>query len=179
MDFRFRLIGLTGSNGAGKGVTADFFRARGYAFVSLSDAIRDELAGAGIPESRDAMIAKGNELRRSFGPDVLARLILAKISGPTIIDSIRNPAEVVFLRRQPGFLLLALDAAPALRFERVSRRGRNESAATLEAFLRKEAEEKTSDPAAQQLHTCMGLADGLIINDGTLEDLHRRLEEFL
>ena len=49
----------------------------------------------------------------------------------------------------------------------------------LEEFVRKEEEEKGTDPAAQQLHTCMALADRMITNDGTLEDLHRRLEEFL
>jgi dephospho-CoA kinase len=179
MAHPFRLIGLTGTNGAGKGAAAEFFMSRGYAFVSLSDAIRDELFRAGIPESRDALIAKGNALRRTFGPDVLARRILAKIAGPTVIDSIRNPFEVAALREQPGFILLAFDAPAALRFERVARRGRNESAATLEAFLRKEEEEKSGDPAAQQLHTCLALADRTFRNDGTIEDLHRLLEEFL
>jgi dephospho-CoA kinase len=179
MTPRHRLIGLTGSNGAGKGAAAEFFMSRGYAFISLSDVIRDELLRTGLPESRDTLIAKGNELRRAFGPDVLARRTLAKIVGPTIIDSIRNPSEVSALREHPGFILLALDAPAALRFERVARRGRNESAATLEAFVRKEEEEMSGDPAAQQLHTCMALADRMITNDGTLEDLHRRLEEFL
>jgi len=176
---RHILIGLTGTNGAGKGVTAEFFKSRGYAFVSLSDAIREELRRAGIPESRDALIAQGNELRRVFGPDVLARRTLAGIAGPTVIDSIRNPAEVAALREQPGFILLAINAPAALRFERVSLRGRNESAATFEDFLDKEAEEKSADPAAQQIHTCVALADLTITNDGSIEDLHRRLEELL
>ncbi len=179
MTPRYRLIGLTGSNGAGKGAAAEFFMSRGYARLSLSDVLRDELLRAGVPETRDALIAKGNELRRTFGPDVLARRTLAKIAGPTVIDSIRNPAEVAVLREQPGFILLAFDAPAGVRFRRVSLRGRNESAATLEAFLDKEEEEKSGDPAAQQLHTCLALADRTIINDGTIEDLHRRLEEFL
>ena len=162
MTPRHNLIGLTGTNGAGKGVAAEFFKSRGYVHLSLSDAIRDELRREDVPETRDALIAKGNELRRTFGPGVLARRTLAGIAGPTVIDSIRNSAEVA-----------------ALRFERCARRGRDESAATLEAFIRKEEEEMGSDPAAQQLHTCMALADRLITNDGTVEDLHRRLEEFL
>jgi dephospho-CoA kinase len=179
MSPRHRLIGLTGTNGAGKGVAAEFFKGRGYAFLSLSDVIRDELRRAGIPETRDALIAKGNELRRTFGPDVLARRTLAKIDGPTVIDSVRNPAEVAALREQPGFILLALDAPAALRYERVAKRGRSESAASLDDFIRKEEEEKGADPAAQQLHTCMALADRMLVNDGSIEDLHRRLEEFL
>ncbi len=110
---------------------------------------------------------------------MLARRTLAGIAGPTVIDSIRNPAEVAALREQPGFILLAINAPAALRFERVSLRGRNESAATFEDFLDKEAEEKSADPAAQQIHTCVALADLTITNDGSIEDLHRRLEELL
>jgi dephospho-CoA kinase len=86
---------------------------------------------------------------------------------------------VAALREQPGFILLAFDAPAALRFARVARRGRSESAATLDDFIRKEEEEKGADPAAQQLHTCMALADRVIVNDGRIEDLQRRLEEFL
>jgi dephospho-CoA kinase len=179
MTPRHRLIGLTGTNGAGKGVVAEFFEARGYGHHSLSDAIRDELRREGVLETRDALIAKGNELRRAFGPDVLARRTLAKVAGPAVIDSIRNPFEVAALREQPGFILMALDAPAALRYERVAKRGRNECAACLEEFVRKEEQEKGTDPAAQQLHTCMALADRILVNDASIEDLHRRLEEFL
>jgi len=176
---RRRLIGLTGTNGAGKGEAAAFFAARGYERHSLSDAIRDALAAEGLEPSRDNLIRKGNALRREGGPDVLARLILAKARGPAVIDSIRNPSEIAALREAEGFFLIAFDAPPALRFERVSKRGRDESAPDLAAFLRKEAEENGSDPGAQQLGACMALADATVINDGTLDDLHRKLEELL
>ncbi len=71
------------------------------------------------------------------------------------------------LRAAGRFVLLAFDAPPAVRFERVGRRGRDESAADLEAFLRKEAEERGSDPEAQQLDACIALADIRIANDGS------------
>ncbi len=176
---KYRLIGLTGPNGSGKGEAAAWLRARGYAYLSLSDILREELRRDGTPESRDSLIAKGNALRRAFGPDVLARRTLARVEGPAVIDSIRNPAEVAVLRREPGFILLAFDAPAAVRFERARLRGRDESAADLDAFIRKEAEERGSDPAAQQLDACLVLADIRLDNSGSLEDLHRRLEEAL
>jgi len=179
MNRRPRLIGLTGTNGAGKGVVLEYLKTRGYAGVSLSDVIREALAEEGVPPGRDAMIAKGNELRRRFGADVLARRVLARVSGPTAIDSIRNPAEVACLRRQEGFFLLAVDAPPALRFERVQARGRDESAATLEEFRLKENEEKSRSLEAQQIDACMALADAVVINNGSFEDLYRRLEDIL
>jgi dephospho-CoA kinase len=143
VNARPRLIGLTGTNGAGKGEAAAYFRAKGYAYFSLSDVIRDELRERGEPTSRDNLIRTGNELRERFGPDVLALRTIEKIGGEgrAVIDSIRNMSEIESLRGQKGFVLLAIDAPVALRFERVTARGRDESAAGLEAFRKKEDEE--------------------------------------
>lgn len=172
-----RLIGLTGTNGAGKGEAAAFFAAKGYAPFSLSDVIREELKARGEAVTRDNLIRTGNELRERSGPDILARRTMAKVSGPAVIDSLRNMHEVAFLRRQAGFVLLAVDAPIEMRFVRVSVRGRDESAADLEAFRNKEAQEREGGAAAQQLVACMAAADRLIVNDGTIPDLHRKLEE--
>ena len=180
MTGRPRLIGLTGTNASGKGEAALFFEGRGYARHSLSDVIREELAGRGEAASRDNLIRAGNELRSRFGADALARRTMEKVGrGAAVIDSIRNVAEIAYLRRQDGFLLLAFDAPVEVRFRRAAARGRDESAATLEQFRRKEAEERAGGAGGQQLEACMAEADGLVWNDGTLEDLHRKLEAWL
>lgn len=171
-----KLIGLTGTNGAGKGEAAAFFKSRGYAYTSLSDILREELRERGLEATRDNLIRTGNELRAAFGPDILARRAMDRLTGPTVFDSIRNTREVAYLRTQEGFILLALDAPLEVRFGRVAARGRNESAATLEEFRRKEDLERAGGEAAQQLEACLAAADYVIINDGTLEDLRRKLE---
>ena len=174
-----RLIGLTGTNGAGKGEAAAYFASRGYACFSLSDVIREELARRGEPVSRDNLIRTGNELRGRFGADVLARRTMEKVGtdGRAVIDSIRNASEIAYLRRQAGFVLLAIDAPIEVRFARVAARGRDESASDLEAFRKKEDEERAGGESAQQLEASMAAADRLIVNDGTLEEFHSRLEE--
>lgn len=174
-----RLIGLTGTNGAGKGEAALYFKGRGYVYYSLSDVIRDELRARGEAECRDALIRTGNELRGRFGADVLARRTLAKVGRGerAVIDSVRNLAEIAFLRGQDGFTLLAIDAPVETRFARTAARGRDESAGDLEAFKRKEDEERRGGAAAQQLEACLAAADRLVVNDGTLEEFHRKLEE--
>ena len=173
------LIGLTGTNGAGKGEAAVFLGTRGYACLSLSDVLREGLAARGLPASRDNLIVLGNELRGRFGPDVLARRTMDKVRGPSVIDSIRNPREVEYLRRQEGFILIALDAPIEVRFARVQARGRDESAATLEAFRAKEEIEMAGSETGQQLAKCMTMADRRVVNDGTLEELWRKVEECL
>lgn len=179
MKRRPGLIGLTGTNGAGKGEAAAFFQTRGYACASLSDILREELSARGLPTTRDNLIRTGNELRAAFGPDILARRTMDRVTGPTVIDSIRNMLEVAYFRTRKGFVLLAFDAPVELRFGRVAARGRDESAATLEEFRRKEDEERAGGAAAQQLEACMAAADHLVWNDGTIEDLRRKLEKFL
>lgn len=172
-----RLIGLTGTNGAGKGETAAFFVARGYDYFSLSDIIREELQARGETVSRDNLIRTGNELRERYGPDVLAKRTVAKVAGTAVVDSIRNTHEVATLRLQPDFILLAIDAPVEVRFARVAARGRDESAGDLEAFRKKEGQERAGGDSSQQLEACMAAADRLIFNDGTIPDLHRKLEE--
>jgi dephospho-CoA kinase len=174
-----RLIGLTGTNGAGKGEAAAFFAKHGYAYFSLSDVIREKLVEGRLEPSRDNLIRTGNDLRKDGGPDILARLVMTKVRGKAVIDSIRNAAEIAYLKKHEGFILLAFDAPAALRFERVFKRGRDESARTLEEFIRKENEERSRDAAAQQLDACLALADLTICNEGSLEELHRQLEEIL
>lgn len=179
MKSQLKLIGLTGTNGAGKGEAARFFVGNGFTFYSLSDIIRLELKNQGLEENRDNLIRMGNELRESFGADVLARKVMALISDHSVIDSIRNPEEIGALREYPGFVLLAIDAPVAVRFERTLKRGRNESSRTLEQFQAKEAEERSERKNGQQLHSCMKLADHIIQNDGSLEELQAQLEIFL
>jgi dephospho-CoA kinase len=173
------LVGLTGTNGAGKGEVAAYLGKQGYAYLSLSDVLREELAARGLPASRDNLITVGNELRARFGPDVLARRTMVKVIGPTAIDSIRNPREVEYLRRRLGFVLVSVDAPIELRFARARARGRDESAVTLEEFRAKEQLEMAGDETGQQIARCMAMADRSIVNDGTLEELWRKVEECL
>jgi dephospho-CoA kinase len=113
------------------------------------------------------------------GADFLAQQVMKKVEGKAVIDSIRNPEEVRFLKSKKNFILLAIDADVELRYERVKKRGRDESAATLQEFIEKEDEEKTTNPTQQQLHICLEMADFTVLNEGSLEDLYNKLEKFL
>ena len=171
------ILGLTGPNAAGKGAAGEVLLSLGFAYHSLSDVVREEARRRGRSEGRDDLIRTGNELRKEGGPGALAEGILPRLRDRDVVDSIRNPSEVAVLRRLKGFLLLGVDAPPAVRFERARRRtGRGDAVQSLEAFLQKEAEENGADPAAQQLAATFLLADRIIRNDGTLEEFSRRLK---
>jgi dephospho-CoA kinase len=118
-------------------------------------------------------------MRENISPDILAQMVMKKIEGNAVIDSIRNPKEVAFFQKQDLFVLLAIDAPAELRYDRVKKRGRQESVASLQEFKAKEAEEMGTEENQQQLLICMEMADHTVINDGTLEEFREKLEEFL
>ncbi len=175
-----RLIGLTGTNGAGKGEVAKYFMKKGFNYFSLSDLLREELRKRGEDITRDNLIRLGNELRFTYGSDILARMVMERvrqIDGPAVIDSLRNPAEINYLRQHGNFILIAVDAPVEIRFARVKSRGRNESAETLQEFIAKEQEEMSEAREAQQLSKCLEMADVRIWNNGSLEELYAQLEK--
>jgi len=170
------IVGLTGKFAAGKGTVAELLVDEGFTYHSLSDVLREELADRQIPESREALTAIGNELRREHGPAALAHRILGRLrdGGDHIVDSIRNPAEVEVLRQVEGFFLLGVDADRRVRFERLRARDRQGDPTTYEDFVALEDRETHSDdPTNQRLAPTFALADEVVANDGAVEDLHQ------
>lgn len=151
---------------------ARFLAGRGYAVHSLSDVVREAATAAGLAHTRDNLISMGVRLREAGGPGALAREILGRLEGRAVVDSIRSPGEVAVLRTLPRFVLLGVDAPIGLRFERSARRGRTGDATTLDEFARQEARENSSAEAGQRLDETLALADRVLRNDATLEDLH-------
>ena len=174
-----KIVGLTGTNGSGKGEIGAYLKKKSFSYYSLSDLIREELIRNREEITRNHLIQMGNKMREEYGADILARRVMDRIQNKAVIDSIRNTKEVEFLKKQDGFILIAIDAPSKIRHERVRKRGRNESAETLEEFLAKEKEEMTSNEKGQQLKLCMKMADHTIINDGTLEELFSKVEALI
>lgn len=177
------ILGLSGTNGAGKGTVACLLEERGFEVHSLSDVIRDALRGRGEVESRERMVAEGRALRAVHGPGALALRILERVdeSRDVAVDSIRHPAEVEALRSaRPAFRLVWIDAPETLRFERIRARGRSGDPTSLEEFQRLEAVELESESeSGQKLLGVRDLRDFEIDNRGGLDTLRDRVEAIL
>jgi len=177
------IIGVAGRNGAGKGEFVKFLEARSFTALSLSDAIRAELAARGLEETRERMIEVGQEMRRRAGPGALAQSLARQLLPDRnyAIDSIRHPMEVEILRHcGQDFHLVWVDAKLETRFERMRERGRPGDPETLEELEALEARERGSeDPNAQQLDAVRDEADFVLTNDSTLEDLHAQIQSWV
>ena len=173
------LIGLTGRNAAGKGEVAKYLQTKSFYYYSLSDAIREELRARKLEVSRESLIQVGNELRQRFGPSILADRIveLTRPDRNYIIDSIRNPAEVATLRKAcREFKLIRVDAPLQTRFERTVARRRENDPITFEAFVALETREASGDPMSQNLDEVEKLADEILVNDSSLEELRPKID---
>jgi len=175
------IIGLTGKNASGKGKVAEYLKSKGFIYCSLSNELRSEAKEKGIEETRENLIALGNDLRKKFGNGYLASKINEKINENenSVVDSIRNPGEIIELKKNKGFFLLGIDAPVELRYKRAESRSRIGEATTLQHFIKLEQRENFNKSSNQQLDKCLEMADKVIINNGSLEELYIKLNKFL
>lgn len=178
------IIGVTGFFCSGKDTMAELLIQKGFAHVSLSDMIREELARRGREITIDALTEVGNELRRDHGPGVLGQRAIEHIdhSRNWVVTSIRHPAEVAELRARPDFMMVFVDADQRVRFERSLARARSGDPQTFDEFAAQEARQMApdgGDPAAQALAACRDLADETIANDGAIEAFREKIVDFL
>ena len=178
------IIGLTGTNGSGKDALADYLKEKGFSYHSLSDIIRDELRKKNLELTREHHIKQGNDLRKTFGPGILGKKVADKIrkSGnkDSVVVSIRNLNELQELRKLPEFHFIFVDAPVKMRYERTVKRASQRDKENFEEFKQKEEiEMKGTVDHVQQLGLCKKKADKIIINDGTLEQLYKQIEQFL
>jgi len=180
------ILGLTGKNAAGKGELAKHLQSKGFVYLSLSDALREEADRRKIDHSRDTLISLGNELRKKSGNGILAKRINEKIKKEMdagrkdfAIDSIRNPGEIEELRKNEGFLLVGVVTDEKIRFQRLLKRGRIGDATTFEEFKKQEDKENNNEASGQQLDKCLKLADKHISSNGTIEEANKEFDEWI
>ncbi len=182
-----KVIGITGTIASGKNVVRDLIKKKFSSYtVSLSSIIRGELERKKPDFNRVSLQDLGNELRKKYGNEILAKLAveyMQRDKDVLIIDGIRNPGEVEFLRKKFGknFVLIGVDAPREIRFERIVKRKKRTDPKTWEEFLIvDERDQGKGEPDyGQQTKKCLELADFLIINDGSLEDLEKKVNEVI
>ncbi len=177
------IIGLTGSLAAGKGVVSGFLKKQGFVYLSLSDELREIAKEKKIELTRENLQDLGNQMREERGTGILAKLITDKIRNQkyikAVVDGIRNPAEIAELEKLDNYFLVSVDAPEEIRFRRLIARNRESDPKTLEDFLKVDARDKGigEKETGQSVGKCMTKADFTLINEGTIEEINRKVEE--
>jgi len=173
-------IGLTGRIAAGKGQVSEYFKNLGFEYVSLSNAVREEAKKRGIEITRENLQDLGNKLRNESGAEALAEIIVGgfDMSKNYVIDGIRNPAEIIHFRNLENFYLISINANRTVRYERAMKRNKESDPKNLVDFIIADNRDfGEEDLSGQQVAACMNMADYHILNDFTLEEFNKRIEE--
>ena len=180
-----KVIGLVGPLASGKGIVADYLL-KDYGFVSfsLSFMVHEERKKRGIASFTRATLQDiGDDLRKKEGEGVLAKHAVAYLQSQNessvVIEGIRNPGEVAYLRTLPHFYLIAIDSDVKLRFERVIKRGKPWDPKDWETFIQVNERDlgDKNNKCGQQVRACMNLADTHIKNDSNLQNLYGQIEK--
>jgi len=175
------IIGITGTLGAGKGAIVEYLtKSMGFVHFSVRGFLINEIKKRGLPENRDSMVVIANELRAKNSPSYITDQLFSqafKTGKNAVIESIRTPGEVESLKLKGQFYLFAIDADPKIRFERIKKRNSVTDQISFEIFLENEKREMFSkDPNKQNLAECREMADYVFDNNGTIEELNKRID---
>lgn len=178
------IIGITGTLGAGKGTIVEYLvEKKGYVHYSVRAFIAEEIKRRGLEVNRDTLTMVANDLRAHNTPSYIAEQLYdrAYLAGKdAVIESIRTLGEIKALRAKGNFHLFAVDADRKLRYERITERKSETDAVSYETFVANEEREMSSDdPNKQNLGVCIKEADYVFQNNGSIEELHQKVEETL
>ncbi len=179
-----KIIGITGTLGAGKGTIVDYLTAHhGFKHFSVRGYLIQIIKATGKEVNRDSLTHTANELRAANSPSFIAEELFKeaeKTGANCIIESIRTVGEVTALKAKGNFKLLSVDTDRRLRYERILVRGSETDQISFETFSANEERELSSnDPNKQNLSACMVLADYHFTNNGSFDDLYVQLDQIL
>jgi len=179
------LLGITGAFGSGKSSASVFFATRGFTKIRLSDYLEKEVRKVESGTvTREMLQDMGNKMREEHGSGFLAEKALEHIAKEqlehVVIDGIRTMGEVEALCLNPNFLLLAIVADRAVRFERLEKHPRREKL-TLESFAKLDYRDLGVGEKDTGLQTglCIALADVFVENNGSEKLFEEKLSQYL
>lgn len=175
------ILGLASQIAAGKGTTTEYltknYGANSYRFSTI---LRDVLDRLYLEQNRDNISKISTVLRKNFSEDILAKVIYEDVKKDeqeiVVVDGVRRLADIVYLKKLPGFKLIFIDAEMEKRYQRIILRKENvdDEKKTFEQF-KKDHELETE----LQIAGLIKVADIVIDNNGSFEDLYKQIDEII
>lgn len=178
------IIGITGTIGAGKDTLMELLKNEyGFKHFSVRGYLTEKLQEEGEEVTRTNMTNLANRLREANHPAFLAEElfnIAKQAGGNAVIESIRTPGEIDFLKDHAEFKLFAVDADPNLRYERVRDRMSVTDRIDFNTFMAEEQREMSnSDPHMQNIAACIRVADYKFRNNASVEMMYKKVRKVL
>ncbi len=182
------ILGFTGTLVSGKGTASKILRDEyGMQILSFSDEVRkfinEDLTNRG-PVDREKMQFWGNEVRSQYRIDFWEERLFPQIEKrySQVVDSFKYTDQIKnFMSKYDPFILIAFDADPELRFKWMRERNRPGDPETWNEFLEADRVDKEGykEGIGQNTKGCMEIADYKIYNNGSIDDLARKVRELI
>lgn len=175
-----KVIAIVGMPGAGKSEAGSFFKNKGMEVLRFGSVIDDGLKDEGLPWSPENNQYYRQKIRQELGMAGVAIKMLPKIEKALegkkdiVLDGLYSWEEFNFLREKlSSLVLLCIYARPTVRYQRLMERKER-------TFTKKEARERDiNEIEATNKGGPIAIADYLIKNETTREDLQGELNKFL
>jgi len=176
-----KILGFTGSIASGKGTATKYlekkYNAKSFKFSKI---LRDILDRSYLPHTRENLVKISIAMRENFGQDILAKIMAEDIRESEeeliVVDGVRRPDDIKYLKDIDGFQLIGIDADMKIRYERITQRSENkdDQNKAWEDFLKDhEAETEVYIPEL------LKQADTVVDNGGSLEELQKQLDNLI
>ncbi len=175
------ILGLVGEMATGKSTITDYLKSkRGAVSFRFSDMLRDVLDRMYIEKDRANLQKISTILRQDFGDDIMSKVIAQDVKNSDstfiIVEGIRRPSDIDYLKALPEFKCVAISTEERTRFERLTQRSENpdDQNKTWEQFQidgKQESESKIKEIAQQ--------ADFIIDNNGSFEELYAQVDKII
>jgi dephospho-CoA kinase len=176
------IIGVTGTNGAGKGTVVEYLIQKGFKHYWVREFLVEEIRRRGLQVNRSSMRDVANDLRRAHSPSYVIETLYTRAraeGGNALIESVRVLGEATFLKER-GVPLIAVDADREIRYQRVASRASETDKFDFGTWVKEEEREwANTDSWDMDVVGVMKLADFTIQNNGTLEELHAQIDKVL
>lgn len=178
------VIGITGTNGSGKGAVVDYLISKGFVHFSVRATLEAMLILEHTPIDRTALRNRANELRKEYGAGFFGKKFLEEIKekGITdaVIESVRTTGEAEYLKEN-GAVILAVDADRKLRYDRIMSRASATDKVDFDTFVREEEREWYGALGSHDMNllSVIEMADFTIKNEGTLSELYTQVDQML
>lgn len=171
-----KLIVTVGMPGSGKDELVEVARQMGLATLKMGDLVRDETRRRGLQLTNANVARIANEEREKHGPGIWAQRAVPKLTETKmLVDGCRSDSEVSVFRHNFGDLfVLGIFASPEHRYDRMMRRGRGDDGGDMQALYDRDRRE-----LKWGIGNAFTLADGMLVNEGSLEEFRRNGRAFL
>ena len=180
-------VGVVGQIACGKGVLVDYLTKKlGFISFSLSSILHDELKKKNLKEfTRKTLQDLGDKLRKQYGDHVLAKRAIKVLKqqhkNRVVIEGIRNPGEIEYLKKNPNFVLIGVKSKRELRFKRLLSRSKPWDPKNWNDFVIVDRRDigVGQTKSGQQVGKCLAYCDHILTNNKDVQDFQRKVKKLL